>query len=298
MVNYIGFRKIKVYSFRVKKKLKLISYSETDPAGVNIVKILVDEFGFSESGDRFNDLPVYGKGDVRIKGFKKSFRDASPQDFAALTEKPEVCIVASRHKSESGKPTLTCHATGNFGRAEMGGADGKLAVAPALYLREALLLLKEKWKKYSLLDYDVSLEVTHHGPSDIGFPLLFMEVGSSEEQWRDMNACKAVAEAIRDLASKEPERREVGVGFGGPHYAPNFTEIAENLALGHIASKYALEFLDKDLIGQMVLKTIPKPDYAVLDWKGFKSEERKKVLDLLNDAGLGWRKTNEFKKDG
>ena len=112
-----------------------------------------------------------------------------------LETSPSLAIVASRHSSKSGTPTLTCHSTGNFGPAEAGGNPKQLGIAPALYLREALLGLKENPPE----GYEVSLEVTHHGPSSLPFPIMFVEVGSTERGWEDMTACGFVAGVIEKL---------------------------------------------------------------------------------------------------
>jgi len=256
--------------------MKLIVYSSDDIAGGNIARILESEFKLKKKVDI-----------VEVEGNLKN--------ETTFPHTPEVCIVASRHKSESGKPTLTCHATGNFGKAEMGGSDGRLQLTNALYLRKALLLLKEKQQKYGL-PHDVSLEVTHHGPTDLPFPLLYVEVGSSEEQWNNMVACRAVAEVINKLYVGEPETTNVAVGFGGPHYAPNFTEITKNIALGHIMPKHAMGYASREMINQMIEKTTPKPELAVLDWKGLKSEEKQKISKILEELHIPWKKTHELKE--
>ena len=53
---------------------------------------------------------------------------------------------------------------------------------------KAFYTLKKKLK----LDYEVSYEVTHHGPS-LDVPAMFVELGSSENQWSDSKAAEAVA---------------------------------------------------------------------------------------------------------
>ncbi|MCX6695905.1 MAG: D-aminoacyl-tRNA deacylase [Candidatus Altiarchaeota archaeon] len=254
--------------------MKLVLYSSDDLAGGNIARLLVEELKLASSAV------------VRVEGNIK--------DKMELPVNLELAIVASRHKSESGTPTLTCHATGNFGKAELGGSPGRLQSTNALYLRKALLLLKEKQRKYSL-PYDVSLEVTHHGPTELPFPLVYVEVGSSELQWNDMSACRAVAEVIYELYSTEPEKVPVAIGFGGPHYAPNFSEVMGNVALGHIMPKHAVEYATLEMVKLMLEKTVPKPDFAVLDWKGLKSEEKQKITGILEGNGISWKKTSELK---
>jgi len=268
--------------------MKLIAFSQSDPAGMNIGKVLIENFNFKNTGNFFDDLPIYERDNVKLISIKKSFREIDKLDDF----NPEICVVASRHKSESGQPTLTCHATGNFGRAEMGGADSHLSTVNALYLREALLALKNNGAD---IQYDISLEVTHHGPTELPFPLIFVEVGSTDKQWNDLKACYAVAKTIDDITKKEPIKVPTAIGFGGPHYAPNFSEIVNNVALGHIASKYAVDYLNEYMVKQMIEKTVPTLDFAIFDWKGLKSEDRNRIIEILNKIGLQYKRTSELK---
>ncbi|MFH1721264.1 MAG: D-aminoacyl-tRNA deacylase [Candidatus Altiarchaeota archaeon] len=261
--------------------MKLVAFSQDDVAGRNMAEILSSEFKLNQ------------RIDVELVGFVPNFRTIS--SFDKFT--PRVCIVASRHKAESGKPTLTCHATGNFGAAELGGEPKSLQSTNSLYLRKALLALYSVREKYSLDNFEVSLEVTHHGPTELTFPLLYMEVGSTEEQWKNPDACRAVAEAINYVVSEAPVDLPSAIGFGGPHYAPNFTEAVKDgsVAVGHMAPKYAVENLDEKILELMIAKTEPTPTLALIDWKGLKGDEKQKVTGLLEGAGLPWAKTKQFK---
>lgn len=200
-----------------------------------------------------------------------------------LNIKPDVCIVASKHRSESGLPVLTAHAPGNFGEAAYGGKAKELGIAPALYLHEAVSLLKEG-KKRMELSYEVCLEATHHGPTSLGFPTMFLEVGSGETQWNDLGACEAAACAISQLLSSEPKALPTAIGFGGGHYCRKFSEV-DDYALGHICPKHSLSCLDEVMIKQMVEKTVPRPEVALVEKKGL-GEEKSRVLGLLEGSGL------------
>jgi D-aminoacyl-tRNA deacylase len=268
--------------------VKLIAYSREDVAGGNIARILKESFGFKENGGYFDDAPVCGRGDVLLVESAESILYRN--DFDSLS--PEFMVVASRHRSESGEPTLTAHATGNFGNADFGGLPGRLSLAPARILRQAIELLK---LNVGSLPYKVSLEVTHHGPTELPFPLAYVEVGSTEKEWRDEAACLIAAEVIDKLVSELLPPKPSAIGFGGTHYAPNFTEITHNVALGHIAPKYAIEHVDKAMVEHMIERTTPKPELAVLDWKGLKSEEKKEITSILEKNGVQWQKTSDLK---
>ena len=135
---------------------------------------------------------------------------------------PDLLVFASRHAGETDE-LLTAHHTGNFGPADYGGEPGAFARACPNAQRRVLAALRE----HAPPDYEVGMECTHHGPTDVGAPSMFVEVGSAEEQWEDPAAARAVANAILDLqgvAADAPAengdgagdgtRRQV-VGFGG-----------------------------------------------------------------------------------
>ncbi|MBD3262150.1 MAG: hypothetical protein GF334_10880 [Candidatus Altiarchaeales archaeon] len=265
--------------------MKAVAYSLKDVAGVNIVDVLRQRHGFTEDGS-FQGNPVYRLDDCVLVAYSDSLLYAESFPFEV-----EFCVVASRHRSQSGKPTLTCHSPGNFGKAEAGGESGSLAFSPAKLIKKSLDSLKACAVD---LTYDVSLEVTHHGPTELTCPLVFVEVGSKMNQWQDMAACTVAAKAIEACLFGEEDEVPVGIGFGGPHYAPNFTQIS-GMALGHILPKYARDFLTEELFLQMIEKTVPKPTYCVLDWKGLRGAEKKKITAYAEKHGLLVERTTNLK---
>jgi D-aminoacyl-tRNA deacylase len=162
-------------------------------------------------------------------------------------------VFPSRHAGDTG-PLLTTHFTGNVGTADHGGADRELATAAPLAAKRALRSLD----RHAPEEYDASLECTHHGPSAVGLPSLYVELGSGDPQWNDDEAARAVAQAVlacRDEAESEghpvsDEQRPLPshrlVGFGGSHYAPRFTRIARETswAVGHVAADWGLDEWD------------------------------------------------------
>ncbi len=157
---------------------------------------------------------------------------------AAFECDPDLLVFASRHSGETG-PLLTGHFTGNFGPAEFGGADGRFAEAAP----NALPALLRSFDEHAPEGYDVGTECTHHGPTDVGCPSLFAELGSDDEQWDDPAGAKAVARAVLDLRGVAPDRERTVVGFGGGHYVPRFERIVRETpwAVGHIGSEWAME---------------------------------------------------------
>ncbi|ELY77682.1 D-aminoacyl-tRNA deacylase [Natrinema gari] len=154
---------------------------------------------------------------------------------------PALLVFASRHSGDTG-PLLTGHFTGNFGPAEFGGEPDALAAAAP----NALVHLLEAFDAYAPAEYEVGMEGTHHGPTDVGCPSLFAELGSGDDQWDDPAGADAVARAILDLRGIDPHRPRQVVGFGGNHYAPRFERLVRETdwAVGHIAPDWALEAMD------------------------------------------------------
>ena len=220
-----------------------IVVSKKDVASKNMAKFLMKMEKWREKGDG-----IY-EGDEKILYVIEDehiFHDDIDKEVEEKGYFPSTYVFASRHSSKTGKKTLSVHPVGNYGRAEFGGKEGTLVKTSPLLMRNALELLKEK----NLEEYEVCYEVTHHGPF-LSKPSFFIEVGSTTIEWNDMKACRAVSEVILEM---EERSYEVAIGIGGGHYAPRFTEIAleKNVAFGHMAAKYVLDYLDERMIKKMI----------------------------------------------
>ncbi|MEF8778392.1 MAG: D-aminoacyl-tRNA deacylase [Natronomonas sp.] len=157
---------------------------------------------------------------------------------ASAFDDPEMLVFVSRHSGEGG-PLLTAHATGNFGPAEYGGRERSLARAAP----NALSVIRDALETYAPPDYETGIECTHHGPSTVGCPSLFVELGSGKAQWRDDTGAEAVARAVLELRGVEPHTERTVVGFGGSHYAPRYDRVLTETdwGIGHIAADWGIE---------------------------------------------------------
>lgn len=254
--------------------MKLVVVSKTNTASANIGKILKKKHP-----------------QVKIFETDKGVLDLDSLESEFKKLKAELIIVASSHKSGAGIPMLNCHTTGNWTSDDShGGASNKLSIAPALYLRQGVLEFQRlKSERKELKCYEIGLEVTHHGPT-IPFPVIFVEVGSTEKQWTDLSACEAAADVIHKLATEEPERVTVAIGFGGGHYCPQFNKKLLQTALGHICQKHAADSIDEAMVLQAFNKTIPKPDLALIEWKGLTGQQKKKITAYLDKNKISWKK--------
>src|SRR5687767_4061470 len=102
-----------------------------DVASVGIAAALRKRPGWTESPKRFEDRPVWhysARPDVRLVTTSKHHIHAEALD-ADLREAglpPSEIVFLSKHKSESGRPTLTVHPLGNYRDAALGGKPGTL----------------------------------------------------------------------------------------------------------------------------------------------------------------------------
>jgi len=271
----------------------LIAASSKDVASLNIARQILNHYSFRETTENFQGKQTFiaevnGKNIKLITLREEPVYAQSPADFFADLE---LVVFVSRHSSVSATPTLSVHTPGNLSEAELGGLPKKVSVSPANAMRDALkamMQLKEEMR----LEYEVSYECTHHGPS-LNVPTMFAELGSSPKQWEDLKAAEAVARATMEAVSKFGKSRAKGVlGIGGPHYNKKFTHIAlENeIAFGHIIPKHAIPYVEAEILKQCVEKTLERVEFAVLDWKGIKGEQKSRLVGMLEKIGVSFKK--------
>ena len=207
---------------------------------------------------------------------------------------PDLLVFVSRHSGETG-PLLTAHHTGSVGPADHGGEANAFARAcPNAHSR-----VLEALSTHAPGGYEVGMECTHHGPSEVGAPSMFVEVGSGPEAWTDPDAARAVARAVLDLrgapADRDTERagtaagqgadehRRHLLGVGGGHYTPRFERVVRETdwAVGHVAPDWGLDTLEEEEYRPVVERLLAqsRAAYALLDG------ERPAAADTVEAAG-------------
>ena len=215
---------------------------------------------------------------------------------------PDILIFASRHRSQAEQPAFLIHTTGNWSEeAEFGGNPHELSHSSAILLKSGFLCLIEQAENSSLNNFSLDIEVTHHGPTCLEKPLVFMELGSSAKEWEIKEAGKIVAIAIIEtvfkyLELKKKGGQQVAIGFGGTHYAPQFKKLIleKNLAISFICPKYFVQNLNKQMIEQMINNNLEKIDYFIIDWKGTNSDDKKHLIPLLEEFDIPIKKSKDF----
>ncbi|MGD1055698.1 MAG: D-aminoacyl-tRNA deacylase, partial [Nitrososphaerales archaeon] len=155
----------------------VIMASSTDLASTTLANSLIEGQGFQSTGESLLGKPVYQKESFLLAFFEGM--TVFPPDLDKFFN-PQAYIFLSRHSAESGIASLTAHTTGNFSdEVKFGGAAKELGRSDPSLLKNYLISLSKR--KERLGGYEITMEATHHGPTSLLKPVLFVEVGSSEK---------------------------------------------------------------------------------------------------------------------
>ena len=250
----------------------LVAY-QSDPAGSNMASYMIQDM--RKQGDIYHgknfDLVVISTPAISADWIEEKYQYDS-------------YVFLSKHASESGTLALTCHSTGNFSEAQFGGFPRQIAI-PHPHLQKSYM--KHLWaKRNNFSKFEITIEATHHGPTALNKPALFIEIGTTQKEWNDKNLCESVAKIIVEEVCKEPEKHKVAICFGGTHYPQKFNKelIEGEFALGTIAPKHALDNLD-DILFSHILDRNREAKYALVDWRGL-GKNKQKVVNLIQNTDL------------
>jgi D-aminoacyl-tRNA deacylase len=250
----------------------LIAY-ENDPAGHNMAKFI--SHGMQKDGEIFKgknfDLVIIPSPAISADWLEEKYHY-------------DGFVFLSKHAAQSGELALTCHSTGNFSDAQFGGNKRQIAI-PHPHLQKSYI--NALWKnRKNFQEFQITIEATHHGPTALSKPTLFIEIGTTEKQWNDQLLCNSVAKLVLQVLADPIKTYPVALCFGGTHYPDKFTKelIEGRHALGTVIPKHALEFLDEELF-MHILNQNKQARSALLDWGGV-GPHKQKVLDLLKTTDL------------
>ncbi|MBT59965.1 MAG: hypothetical protein CMA63_00250 [Euryarchaeota archaeon] len=246
----------------VGQTVVLIAVNGSDIASTNQADALQEIGGWTSQG-MVEGYPAFSNLDARMWILPGNILS---QDFLAQRwkkatgESVSEIIFPSRHSAVSGRPSLTLHPIGvpHLDRESTSPYGGKSGDAPPPSPRLASWW-QELIRVHSDTDlgepFDISLEVTHHGPW-VTVPSLFIEVGSTSDTWGHFGAAKLLANIIHRGIGLDggsgigswDEHRDAGtpvlITLGGGHYAPraNLLGVHHGLRIGHMLATYALPF--------------------------------------------------------
>ena len=260
----------------------LIVSSRRDSASANIARALITKNGFEQGPG--HGIETYSKDNIRLVMLEKLGIYAEPSDIPVDVSK---VIFVSKHVSSSGRPALTVHATGNLTKeAKFGGNAEEVSYVDPSIIRRTLRALKAGVSQAGV-QIDITMEATHHGPTNLSMPVCFVEIGSGEEEWTDPVLGEIAANAVMAAATKVEETPPIAVGFGGTHYSAKHTRICMegNYAIGHLVSSHSFDGgVSERVITDTFSKTTGSCNTAIVDWKGLHSNDRRRLISSLDAA--------------
>ena len=272
--------------------MNLIIASEADPASINLRDRLLEKAEWKEEGEfegqqiwhlskNYGDFCLAGTRLITIDKLHIHAERIDQKWFEETNIKIESIVFLSRHRAASGRPSLTVHPVGNWGKADYGGLPGEVSGASPVWMTGLLLNIYAN----RLPGYDVCFEATHHGPL-VETPTMFLEIGSSENQWELKEPAEALVKSLLEL---EPAKGIKVVGIGGGHYTPRFTQatLSHQVCLGHMVANYGVPSLTPEILNNAIKasgadgiyfhrKGMKKPDYR--KWKDYAEKEGIKIF--------------------
>ncbi len=267
----------------------VIVASEQDVASKNMGHKLL-ELGQFQKVENICPYSTYQKGESYLVWHPKGLVEEDVTDLDTYFQ-PELYVFVFRHLGK-GLPRLTVHPVGNFtlpkpdSKVPYRGLPHRLAYTHPAYMKEALKFMHHLNQERNL-GYSVSYEVTHHTPTELKAPVVFLEIGDTEANHNDEKAITAVAETALHLLNTTPLSCTNCIAIGGDHYAERFTRRAlnEEYGFGHFIAGYALPDVTPEVLEQAIDKTVGGIKCALIDSKTV-GPEQKPLLELLERKGI------------
>ncbi|HET6780199.1 MAG TPA: D-aminoacyl-tRNA deacylase [Nitrososphaera sp.] len=261
--------------------------SDKDLAGMTMTNYLLGNAEFATEGKRDAGESYRSPHHNNVQLYVSSGSLLTLENLDDLYPHADAFIFLSKHRSDSCIPTLTCHCTGNFAANNVyGGKPREIAISyPSLqkgYLK-AITAARQKVPQYEII-----IEATHHGPTSLNKPVLFVELGSSQKQWVDNNAAAAICDTLLKMLHNGIEYCDkVGVALGSTHYPTKFNKLLleSKFGLAAVASKHNLAAVDDEMLSQMVEKSVEKVTHVILDSKGLGSQ-KDRIMKIAEKSHL------------
>ncbi len=256
----------------------LLICSKNDLAAVNFFETLTTEsFEFTKFSKNLWFLNKENK--IYLTLTEKMHLYLEEKDILDIEKEADVkfeqIIFLSKHStlSEIKPRTISVHAIGNWGKAELGGIDETVVKTDPILIR--YLLLDFYNNKPKTLPFEIKQEATHHGPF-LSKSTIFVEIGSNENAWKDKEAsifvCKELIKIISDynkIKIKQETDWKEAVGFGGSHYCTKFNRLTfdrnNKFCFGHVIPDYAItQITDKQRLNQILEQAKEKSNSSMV----------------------------------
>lgn len=270
--------------------MRILVCNRSDVASVNIRDRLVESGGEWEQAHKtFRDAPVWARSEtvlVEIAG--PAIHDEALDGDLRATGWPVMDVwFLSKHAAASGHPSLTVHPIGNHAEAKFGGRPE--ALSPSCPRDMGALLRRLKHHATAAgLPHAVTYESTHHGPH-IGFPTLWVEIGSDAQWYADKPSAQVVARAINEVLAGEGRcPGPILVGVGGGHYVPRHTDkaLAGAADFGHFLPSHFVDDAGDSSRLRRAIEATPGCSGVYIHRKGLKGAQRQRVMAWCEELGV------------
>lgn len=271
--------------------MRVLVVNRDDAASLNIRDCLLEDNDWQEAG-RFRGHRLWQRAyDMMVQVDGPVVTDEHLSDDLDETGWPiDGVWFLSKHRAESGQPSLTAHPIGNHGDARYGGQDATCSTAAPRNMGALLRRLRHHRDAMDL-PHAVTYEGTHHGPF-MAQPSLFVEIGSDDGWYGDKDSGHAVAAAITDVLDGDGRcDGPILLGIGGGHYVPRPTDkaLAGDADFGHLVPAYAID-PENPTASMGVLErawtATPRAEGVYMHTKGLKGPQRQIVRDWADARGI------------
>jgi len=229
----------------------LIIISTQDIASLTFKQVIFEKYKLGKIKDNLFLLEKEGKNKIYIKVIDYLHITSKEEEILEDKLKINQIIFLTRHSTlnEIKPKSITVHACGNFGKAELGGLDHKLTSTDPILIRFLLIELRKN-KPKNIKQYEVKQEATHHGP-DLSISTIFYEIGSSKKDWENLEVAEYMLDILFNTINNY-NKEEIktnkhwieAVGIGGSHYCTKFNKLTfeekQPFSFGHVVASYAL----------------------------------------------------------
>ena len=130
-----------------------------------------------------------------------------------------------------------------------------------------------------------------------------IEKRSNNKDNKDKNIIKNDFQSNKNTNSKKINKKnddyenKAAFVIGGSHYSHIANKLLLNTeySVSHICPKHKLADLDDETLRQAMERSLPKTNFALLDWKGMGSEKQR-VLELLENSKVKFERSDKFFK--
>lgn len=212
------------------------------------------------------------------------------------------CFIAINvHSLDDYQRRICVHPCGNWNKKwyisddkHLGGKEKTLAKSSGELLKQVYISLL---KNNHLGNYRVNIECTHHGPN-ISKPIVFLEIGTSFQEWTNREVSKVIINTIKDTIRNIGIRQnKVVIALGGDHYMQRISYLMRNsnLAVSHMCPSNNIAYFNDKMLNESFNKTKENVDFVVLDLPCI-APYNLKITKLLKKAKIPYQYLHDMIK--